>query len=154
MDSLTVKFFTLEEANELVPEIRRIFMEINYEKHELAKKLIEAGEIKKRVMTNGNRQELKEKIEQILVLQESLTEIHKSLLSKGLIIRDLDQGVVDFPTIIDGDLGYFCWKLGETSIGYWHPVGEGSRQAITEEIQLLHTHEDKEQGKVNRTLKD
>jgi hypothetical protein len=147
MDSLTVKFFTLEEANELVPEIRRIFMEINYEKHELAKKLIEAGEIKKRAMTDGNRRELKEKIEQILILQESLNQTHKSLLSKGLIIRDLDQGVVDFPTIIEGDLGYFCWKMGEMSIKYWHPVGEGTRILLSEEIELMHSPDNRESEK-------
>jgi hypothetical protein len=147
MDSLTVKFFTLEEANELVPEIRRIFMEINYEKHELAKKLIEAGEIKKKAMSDGDRRELKEKIEQILILQESLNQTHKSLLSKGLIVRDLDQGVVDFPTIIEGDLGYFCWKMGETSINYWHPVGEGTRIPLSEEVELLHSTDNREAGK-------
>jgi hypothetical protein len=139
MDSLTMKFFTLEEANALVPEIRKIFMEINYEKHELARKLIEAGDLKNRVNTNGNRAALKEKIEQIISLQESLTESHRSLMEKGLIVRDLDQGIVDFPTIIEGDLGYFCWKLGENKIDYWHPVGEGTRRLITGDVHLMHT---------------
>jgi hypothetical protein len=150
MDSLTIKFFTLEEANALVPEICEMVKEIKSKKHKLIKKINEAAEIKTRVMTNGNRQELKEKIEQILTLQERLTDLRKSLLVKGLIIRDIDQGVFDFPTIIERDLAYFCWTPEESSISYWHPVNKKTRCLLMEKVGMMHTSDNYESGKQSR----
>ena len=41
------------------------------------------------------------------------------------MLKDLDEGLVDFPAMLDGHEIYLCWKLGEERIGYWHGVDEG-----------------------------
>jgi hypothetical protein len=42
-------------------------------------------------------------------------------------VKDLDTGLVDFPTLFRGQEVYLCWKLGEASIEFWHSVDEGFR---------------------------
>jgi hypothetical protein len=50
----------------------------------------------------------------------------------GIVIRDIDRGLIDFPAIIDGDEVYLCWQLDEDGIAYWHDLesGFGGRQPL------------------------
>jgi hypothetical protein len=43
----------------------------------------------------------------------------------GCVPKDLDAGLIDFPTRIDGKEGYLCWKLGEKRITHWHNLTDG-----------------------------
>ena len=47
--------------------------------------------------------------------------------SFGCLIKDLDVGLIDFPTLYRGEEVYLCWKLGEDGIEFWHGVSEGFR---------------------------
>ena len=54
------------------------------------------------------------------------------LVSLGVIVRDLDSGLIDFPTLRDGEPAWLCWKLSDGDLGYWHTTREGfaSRQPL------------------------
>jgi hypothetical protein len=58
-----------------------------------------------------------------------LTDVMKTnlekILSTGCLIKDLDVGLLDFPSIIDNEEVYLCWKLGEDRIRYYHRPDEG-----------------------------
>ena len=41
------------------------------------------------------------------------------------MLKDPQMGLIDFPTLRDGELVELCWKLGEEKIGHWHRIGEG-----------------------------
>jgi hypothetical protein len=43
----------------------------------------------------------------------------------GAIVKDLDDGLVDFPWLRDGEEVLLCWRVGEDEIAFWHPVDEG-----------------------------
>ena len=43
----------------------------------------------------------------------------------GAIVKDLELGLVDFPSLRDGEEVLLCWRVGEDEIGFWHPVDEG-----------------------------
>jgi hypothetical protein len=43
----------------------------------------------------------------------------------GVILRDLDMGLVDFPARVRGIPIYLCWRVGEARISHWHGLGEG-----------------------------
>jgi hypothetical protein len=43
----------------------------------------------------------------------------------GIILRDVESGLVDFPAERDGNEVYLCWRLGEDHVGYWHPPETG-----------------------------
>jgi len=54
-------------------------------------------------------------------LRESMDAIHQL----GCVVKDLDVGLADFPTLYRGREVFLCWKLGETAIGFWHGEDEG-----------------------------
>lgn len=56
---------------------------------------------------------------------ESLRDAARQIEEAGVLIKDLDIGLIDFPCEMDGREVYLCWKLGETSIGFWHNTNEG-----------------------------
>lgn len=56
---------------------------------------------------------------------ESLKNAIENIQQAGCIIKDLDIGLVDFPTLFRGEEVYLCWKLGESGIHFWHGTQEG-----------------------------
>jgi hypothetical protein len=66
---------------------------------------------------------------------ETLVEIVRGFSERGILVKGLDDGLIDFPHIREnGDEVYLCWKVGENDIQYWHPLNEGfhSRRSIDE----------------------
>lgn len=57
---------------------------------------------------------------------EMLIDIVKELDRRGIIIKGLDEGILDFPHVRkNGEEVYLCWKIGEDDIRYWHGISEG-----------------------------
>ena len=54
-----------------------------------------------------------------------LLETVQKIQETGCVVKDLDLGLVDFPSLLKGEEVYLCWKLGEERIGYWHGIEEG-----------------------------
>jgi hypothetical protein len=50
-----------------------------------------------------------------------------SIQEIGCLVKDLDIGLLDFPTLYRGREVYLCWRLGEQRIEHWHGVDEGFR---------------------------
>jgi|GEM_PF-340528 len=66
---------------------------------------------------------------------ETLVEIVKGLEARGIILKGLDQGLIDFPYVREnGEEVYLCWKVGENDIKYWHSIPDGfaGRKSIEE----------------------
>jgi hypothetical protein len=66
--------------------------------------------------------------EAFLELQAAAAELE----AMDVQVRDLDRGLIDFPSVRDGEEIYLCWEEGEAEIGYWHEVDAGfsGRQAL------------------------
>jgi hypothetical protein len=69
-------------------------------------------------------------------LKAAIDRIH----SFGCLLKDLDIGLIDFPTLLRGREVYLCWKLGETGIAFWHGVDEGfgGRKSIDSDFLANH----------------
>jgi hypothetical protein len=65
----------------------------------------------------------------------------ESVQQMGCLVKDLDTGLVDFPTLFRGVEVYLCWKLGESGIDYWHGVEEGFRGRKAIDQDFLDHHE-------------
>ena len=59
----------------------------------------------------------------------------------GCIVKDLDIGLIDFPTLLNGQEVYLCWKLGESGIQFWHGVHEGFRGRKAIDDKFLEQHQ-------------
>lgn len=66
---------------------------------------------------------------------ETLVEIVKGLEKRGILVKGLDDGLIDFPHIrSNGEEVYLCWRVGEDDIEYWHHIPDGfaGRRSIDE----------------------
>jgi hypothetical protein len=71
---------------------------------------------------------------------EDLRGLIDGVQELGCVIKDLDTGLIDFPTLFRGREVYLCWKLGESSIAWWHGIEEGfaGRKAIDQDFRDHH----------------
>jgi hypothetical protein len=64
---------------------------------------------------------------------EELVRLNQKLTTKGILVKDLDTGLIDFPCIRENrEEVYLCYRLGEEEIEYWHRIEDGfpGRQSI------------------------
>jgi hypothetical protein len=59
------------------------------------------------------------------VLVEELEAIVNEIEESGAHLKDIQLGLVDFPTERDGELVYLCWQFGEPEVAFWHRIDEG-----------------------------
>jgi hypothetical protein len=84
--------------------------------------------VKEVVAGNGGGPENREYRDAAEVLKDEVERIS----AMGIILRDVESGLVDFPAERDGRLLFLCWRLGEDHVGFWHPpeTGIAGRQPL------------------------
>jgi len=81
-----------------------------------------------RIAGNGgdlDPQEPGELDEQFQRESHAVTQAAEQLERLGVLVKDLDTGLVDFPALHEGEEVLLCWQLGEDEVAYWHGVDEG-----------------------------
>jgi hypothetical protein len=139
------KRFTLAEAQRLIPEVDRLLRSALESKaeYEEAERVIQ--EFNERVMMLGGvmvdrHRALGNKARRDAAAGQLRNSI-EGVQETGCLIKDLDIGLVDFPTLFRGVEVYLCWKLGEAGIGFWHGVDEGFRGRKPIDQDFLDHHE-------------
>jgi hypothetical protein len=112
------KLYSVAEANELLPYVAPTLVELR-EKFEAATEIRVA--IARAAVTNGGSGER----EEWSVLLARVSELLERLEDWEIQLRDVGTGLVDFPTVIEGEPAWLCWRLGEEAVRFWHPDGEG-----------------------------
>jgi hypothetical protein len=138
------KRFTLAEAESLIPKVESllqsaILAKAEYEKAERAiqdfsEHIMLMGGVtvdRKQAVDARNRRENE---------AAGLRSAIESVQETGCVVKDLDTGLIDFPTLYRGEEVYLCWKLGEPAIAFWHGVDEGfrGRKAIDQDFRENH----------------
>ena len=88
--------YTVDEARALLPEVRAILLALAVERHR--------GE--------GMR-------------HDDVAALVGYLERLGVVLRDVEHGLVDFPTVRDGEPAWLCWRLADADLGFWHSTREG-----------------------------
>jgi hypothetical protein len=119
------KIFTVEEANRTLPLVSRIVEDLV-----LAHRMWEDKVREFELATVGARPERPDAIAELLQqeAQRLATDIEgyiAELNDLGVVCKGMDTGLVDFRGQIDGRDVFYCWKLGEPSIQFWHEVDAG-----------------------------
>ena len=91
----------------------------------------------------ANRAKAAEDKERRDAASQKLRLLLENFEQAGVLVKDLDKGLVDFPTLFRGEEVYLCWKLDEPSIGFWHGTHEGfaGRKAIDQDFLDHHAGE-------------
>lgn len=90
------RFYTVEEARALLPQVRAILLGLAV----------------------ARRQATESAPADMLALVEHLNGL-------GVVLRDIETGLVDFPTVRDGEPAWLCWRLADPDLAYWHTTREG-----------------------------
>ena len=132
------RVFTLEEANELLPEVRQILKQMrvrlaDIQKFEEKKAVEELSWLREDGTISPNAEKEVSRIDTAI---EGRTEAFEKELEQlsalGAQLKDIDEGLVDFFASRGDELVYLCWKEGEERIGHWHDIHSGfsGRQPI------------------------
>ena len=121
------RHYTLEQASELLPKVAEIIERMRVARNQLGDReareaLSEAGP------TNGGGEPGRTVSEGFVQLRDAMTELREL----EVVLRDLDSGLLDFPSLRDGREVYLCWQDGEDAIRFWHEpeAGFAGRQPL------------------------
>lgn len=119
--TLKLRYFTVEEANLLLPKIIEILTAARETKLRIEEKVNSWRQVHKSI-TEAEEAVLRGQVDFLAThLETQLGEI----TDLGAVPKDLDMGLVDFPARVESKEGYLCWKMGETTVQYWHGLTEG-----------------------------
>lgn len=136
---MSERFFNRDEAEELLPMIGRSLREARKHKKSLDNLDQDLSQAAARIMMLGGSvppyQDLAKKRSERQEFASKIEETVSRIQETGCVVKDLDEGLVDFPSMRDGREVYLCWKLGERRIEYWHSMEEGfaGRKPLHEE---------------------
>lgn len=123
--------FTRTEANEIVTRLRPLMEELREEWDRIKKLNPEIQKIRGKAMQDAYSPRGVEYVESI----SHLTLLMGQVRDMGVIVKDLDKGLCDFPYLKEDRVVYLCWHLGEDSIEYWHDIegGFAGRELLDEQ---------------------
>jgi hypothetical protein len=123
--------FTHAEAESFLPDLDRILRSAIELKSEYDQAEQEIQSFQERVMMMGGVVVDRDRVLEARTQRDSIAGKLRVAIEQvqeiGCLIKDLEIGLVDFPTVFRGSEVYLCWKLGEPAIEYWHGVDEGYR---------------------------
>jgi hypothetical protein len=126
---MTEKYFNRQEAEGLLPMIEQGLEEARRQKRKIDDLRSEIVAAATRIMVLGGSfppyADLAGKKAEHDKASQELTHAIEAIQQTGCLVKDLEAGLVDFPSLLRGEEVYLCWKLGEPRIGYWHGIEEG-----------------------------
>ena len=122
--------FTRGEARSVLPRLKPLLREIREEWLRIKELNPEIQKTREKAMLDGYSPYGVEYVESVSHLMHVMSQVREM----GVLIKDLDKGLVDFPYLKHERVVYLCWHLGEESIDYWHETESGfsSREPLDE----------------------
>lgn len=124
------RIFSIAEANALIPELEQLWGTIK-----LGKQLIldTRDEVKKASAQASLGGGTREGVKYIKGLQDINGSLH-AIQDLGVLVKDVEIGLCDFPYMLNDQMVFLCWKCGEKEIQWWHEIDRGysSRKPLTD----------------------
>lgn len=125
-----MRHFTLEEALAALPDVARYARRMVDARAALLKVDGAHARLAGESRSNGSaagRGEPQGGTEEAERLRSELVDAVDALEELGVLVKDVDRGLVDFPALhpTTGETVYLCWMVGEETIGFWHEVDTG-----------------------------
>ena len=125
------RVFSLSEANHLIPQLQKHLSSVQEGKEVLVRTREEVSRASANAVFGGGTAVGRPYVKSLLDISTHLQAIHEL----GVVVKDIDLGLCDFPHIREGRVVYLCWKLGEKEVRWWHEVTNGykDRRPIEED---------------------
>ena len=118
---LNMLYFTINEANQILPEIIKKYEMVLAKKNEVLK-------LEQQLQTVINATKFDDYIPIKQKLNRSVTQFYEAsenLEKTGVVIKSIEQGLLDFPSKRFDEDVWLCWRYGEKEIKFWHDKEEG-----------------------------
>jgi len=122
------RHFTPDEANQLLPQVRALVVQIMRARQAIIDARPELWPVLEKGVGNGGSQKAGEMIHEFRRVEDGL----HALNDLGVVVKDISIGLVDFPALRAGREILLCWKFDEPQVAYWHELQSGyaGRQKI------------------------
>jgi hypothetical protein len=138
------RYFTLEEAQRTLVDIIPVFRRALSLRVEMREAEQQLQDISRQVILSGGMMLDREHVGGIRRTRDQAVERLRAIIDTiqetGCIIKDLDAGLLDFPTLYKDREVYLCWRADEDGIAYWHPIDEGFRGRKPIDEEFLQNH--------------
>ena len=127
--------YSIETANHLLPWLEQQFKNLRMVNGDLANHKKTLADLLRNRGNNGHssREEVILSTREVVDrLTANMQEVLKGIDDLGILVRNIEMGLVDFPAERDGRLIYLCWISGESTVAFWHEtnVGFTDRQSL------------------------
>ncbi|ACN98884.1 DUF2203 domain-containing protein [Sulfurihydrogenibium azorense] len=120
------KFFTVKEANAILPQIKVLVEEIAEKRDEIYYNIARYEELAdSEEKTDKEDLEMMYAKSMVMMLESEIKEIIETIQNFGVLVKGIDPVIVDFPSKNDEEDIFLCWKEDEEEIMYWHGINEG-----------------------------
>lgn len=123
--------FTVEEAERALPLVRAIVADLVAEFRGLRLAGRERRAAEQEAARRGGPAPADLPLaERVRELSDHVESYLRELAALGLEVRDLELGLVDFPTLLGSEPAFLCWKLGEPHVAFWHAADRGHAERL------------------------
>ncbi len=128
---MQARYYTLKEARAALPVVKALMAQVQEARTEILRLRPEIWPVLQKAAHNGGNVAAGSVYSQFDKLEAGV----KGILKMGILVKDIDQGLIDFLSIRNGREVYLCWKHGEEDLSFWHDVNVGfvGRQPIDPE---------------------
>jgi hypothetical protein len=114
-------YFTVAEANSLLPRINLVIEEMLEARQHILEAQAEVWPVLEKAVGNGGSKKAGELLPEFSRVERGA----RQLSEMGCILKDINTGLVDFPAIRNGREVFLCWQHGEPQVAFWHDVDAG-----------------------------
>jgi hypothetical protein len=128
------RFFSLDDANALVPELAVVVGRLRDQRDELIglrdayrdREGVVVGEVMaEEPEAEAGDPELRRLRLRMRGIVDQMQADVAWLDERSIVLRDISTGLLDFPALVSGRQVWLCWRLGEAAIGFWHGHDDG-----------------------------
>jgi hypothetical protein len=124
-------YFTIEQAEKCIPRVEKLLRKAQRLRDKIAW-LLETNDVILEVSSDeGFHYFMTEQVrvnKQFHRLYYQFYRVVEELNTLGVIVKDVDEGLVDFPFKFNGSDAFLCWQMGENKIRFWHDCESGYEQ--------------------------
>ena len=124
----TPTYFTVAEANQKIPWLEVQLQDIVSLGNNIERLRLDLDNILRKGNSNGHGdtdQEVVDNQKETDAVDDKLRNLVQEINDSGIILKDSERGLVDFPMLWEGREVYLCWLLGEASVQFWHEIDAG-----------------------------
>jgi hypothetical protein len=118
------KLFSEEEANELIPRLEILMRQLQMQATSLRARVEELSVTDPSIL-HSEFNEVVVQYPELRSFTTNMAEAAGQIESFGCILKDIDQGLIDFPYDAGDEVVFLCWQFGESRIIAWHSVDGG-----------------------------